>query len=138
MKATGIVRRIDDLGRVVIPKELRRTMKIKEGDPLELYVNGDMICFKKYTPDNLAEMADSIKDTLGRMGVRVQVYDVDGDAITNARQLHRDIDPDSEHWFALSSNESDDVVAYVYVEVSPTDIQKAQVEAVVMMAGNTI
>lgn len=48
MKATGIVRRIDDLGRVVIPKELRRNLKIREGDPLEIYVNDDMICFKKY------------------------------------------------------------------------------------------
>lgn len=48
MKATGIVRRIDDLGRVVIPKELRRNLKIREGDPLEIYVSDDMICFKKY------------------------------------------------------------------------------------------
>lgn len=138
MKATGIVRRIDDLGRVVIPKELRRTMKIKEGDPLELYVNGDMICFKKYTPDNLAEVADTIKDTLGRMGIKTQVYDVDGDAITNARQLHREVDEESPQWFALSSDESDDVVAYVYAEAVPSDIHKAQIEAVVMMAGASI
>ena len=41
MKATGIVRRIDDLGRVVIPKEIRRTMRIREGDPLEIFTNGD-------------------------------------------------------------------------------------------------
>lgn len=50
MKATGIVRRIDDLGRVVIPKELRRTMGIKEGDPLEIFVNGDQVVLKKYNP----------------------------------------------------------------------------------------
>lgn len=50
MKMTGIVRRIDDLGRVVIPKELRRNLKIRDGDPLEIYVNDDMICFKKYQP----------------------------------------------------------------------------------------
>ncbi|NLJ15625.1 MAG: AbrB/MazE/SpoVT family DNA-binding domain-containing protein [Clostridiales bacterium] len=51
MKATGIVRRIDDLGRVVIPKEIRRTMRIREGDPLEIYtsVDGEVI-FKKYSP----------------------------------------------------------------------------------------
>ena len=41
MKATGIVRRIDDLGRVVIPKEIRRTMRIREGDPLEIYTDRD-------------------------------------------------------------------------------------------------
>lgn len=51
MKATGIVRRIDDLGRVVIPKEIRRTLRIKEGAPLEIYtdINGEVI-FKKYSP----------------------------------------------------------------------------------------
>lgn len=51
LKATGIVRRIDDLGRVVIPKEIRRTMRIREGDPLEIYTdnNGEVI-FKKYSP----------------------------------------------------------------------------------------
>lgn len=48
MKATGIVRRIDDLGRVVIPKELRRNLKIREGDSLEIFTENDAICFKKY------------------------------------------------------------------------------------------
>ena len=48
MKSTGIVRRIDDLGRVVIPKEVRRTMHIKEGDPLELFIDGEYVCFKRY------------------------------------------------------------------------------------------
>ena len=58
MKATGIVRRIDDLGRVVIPKEIRRTMRIREGDPLEIYTDaqGEVI-FKKYSP--IGEMTDS-------------------------------------------------------------------------------
>ena len=50
MKATGIVRRIDDLGRIVIPKELRGTMTIKEGDPMEFYVKNDEIVLKKYQP----------------------------------------------------------------------------------------
>lgn len=50
MKATGIVRRIDDLGRVVIPKELRRTLVINEGDPLEIYTEGELIILKKYEP----------------------------------------------------------------------------------------
>ena len=50
MKATGIVRRIDDLGRVVIPKEIRRTMRIREGDPLEIYTTRDgEVIFKKYS-----------------------------------------------------------------------------------------
>ena len=51
MKATGVVRRIDDLGRIVIPKEIRRTLRIKEGDPLEIFTekDGDII-LKKYSP----------------------------------------------------------------------------------------
>ena len=50
MKATGIVRRIDDLGRVVIPKEIRRTMRIREGDPLEIYTDKDGgVIFRKYS-----------------------------------------------------------------------------------------
>lgn len=58
MKATGIVRRIDDLGRVVIPKEIRRTMRIREGDPLEIYTSNDgEVIFKKYSAIN--EMADN-------------------------------------------------------------------------------
>ena len=48
MRATGIVRRIDDLGRVVIPKEIRRALRIKEGDPLEIYTDNDTVIFKKF------------------------------------------------------------------------------------------
>ena len=51
MKSTGIVRRIDDLGRVVIPKEIRRAARIHEGDALEILYEGSMICFKKYKVD---------------------------------------------------------------------------------------
>ena len=71
MKATGIVRRIDDLGRVVIPKEIRRTMRIREGDPLEIYTDreGEVI-FKKYSPigelmDFAAEYAETLYKTCG-------------------------------------------------------------------------
>ena len=57
MKATGIVRRVDDLGRVVIPKEIRRTLKIREGDPLEIFLGEDnCVCFKRYSVlDSLTE-----------------------------------------------------------------------------------
>lgn len=52
MKATGIVRRVDDLGRVVIPKEIRKTLSIREGDPLEIFTIPDekTVCFKPYLP----------------------------------------------------------------------------------------
>ena len=66
MKATGIVRRIDDLGRVVIPKEIRRTMRIREGDPLEIYTDaGGEVIFKKYSPiGELSGFASQYADAL--------------------------------------------------------------------------
>ncbi|HPU00744.1 MAG: stage V sporulation protein T [Firmicutes bacterium] len=73
MKATGIVRRIDDLGRVVIPKEIRRTLKIREGDPLEIYVDrGGEVILKKYSPigelgDFAQEYADSLYEAMGHI-----------------------------------------------------------------------
>lgn len=73
MKATGIVRRIDDLGRVVIPKEIRRTLRIREGDPLEIFTDkeGEVI-LKKYSPigelsDFAAQYADSLHKTSGHI-----------------------------------------------------------------------
>ena len=80
MKATGIIRRIDDLGRVVIPKEIRRAMKIKEGDPLEIYTESNgTVCFRKYSPMDEIDL-DTIKiicDTsLGILGYTL--YDRDG------------------------------------------------------------
>ena len=69
MKATGIVRRIDDLGRVVIPKEIRRTMRIREGDPLEIYTEKDgEVIFKKYSPiGELGDFATNYAETLAKI-----------------------------------------------------------------------
>ena len=68
MKATGIVRRIDELGRVVIPKEIRRTMRIREGDPLEIYTSKDgEVIFKKYSlMGGVDEFAAQLCDTLSK------------------------------------------------------------------------
>ena len=68
MKATGVVRRIDDLGRVVIPKEIRKTLRIKEGDPLEIFTDkeGEVI-LKKYSPiGELSEFATGYAETLAK------------------------------------------------------------------------
>ncbi len=69
MKATGIVRRIDDLGRVVIPKEIRRTLRIREGDPLEIYTATDgEVIFKKYSPvGEMSVFAAQYADVLSRI-----------------------------------------------------------------------
>lgn len=82
MKATGIVRRIDDLGRVVIPKEIRRTMKIREGEPLEIFVDreGEVI-LKKYSPiGELAEFAQEYADSLAEVTNHVACV-LDKDAV---------------------------------------------------------
>ncbi len=71
MKATGIVRRIDDLGRVVVPKEIRRTLRIREGDPLEIYTDREgEIILKKYSPigelkELAGQFAESMAQTIG-------------------------------------------------------------------------
>ena len=69
MRATGIVRRIDDLGRVVIPKEIRRTLRIREGDPLEIYTDREgEIVLKKYSPiGELGQFAESLAKTTGQL-----------------------------------------------------------------------
>ena len=80
MKATGIVRRIDDLGRVVIPKEIRRTMRIREGDPLEIYTNSDgEVIFKKYSAvSEMSENAVYVADIMHKIaGCPVIIFDKD-------------------------------------------------------------
>lgn len=73
MKATGIVRRIDDLGRVVVPKEIRRTLRIREGDPLEIFTDREgEIILKKYSPigelgEFAKQYADSLNQTIGNI-----------------------------------------------------------------------
>ena len=80
MKATGIIRRIDDLGRVVIPREIRRSLKIREGDPLEILIEKNCVCFKKYSTlgsfseDILRVAQDMAQRTFKR---QVAIYDRD-------------------------------------------------------------
>ena len=80
MKATGIVRRIDDLGRVVIPKEIRRTLRIREGDPLEIFTDREgEIILKKYSPiGELGTLAKLYAESLSQtMGCTVCITDTD-------------------------------------------------------------
>lgn len=75
MKATGVVRRIDDLGRIVIPKEIRRTMRIREGDPLEIFTDKDGgVVFKKYSlMGGVADFAGQMCETLAKLSGLVAV-----------------------------------------------------------------
>lgn len=78
MKATGIVRRIDDLGRVVIPREIRKNLNIREGDPLELFTTNDgCVCFKKYN-EYINRFVDTCKPVLEMaksQGITIDLYD---------------------------------------------------------------
>ncbi|MBQ3126088.1 MAG: AbrB/MazE/SpoVT family DNA-binding domain-containing protein [Clostridia bacterium] len=102
MKATGIVRRIDDLGRVVIPKEIRRTMRIREGDPLEIYTDreGEVI-FKKYSPiGELAGFAAQYAETLHKT-CSMAVIICDRDAVIACAGLPRKLYADKPFTDAL-------------------------------------
>jgi AbrB family transcriptional regulator (stage V sporulation protein T) len=80
MKATGIVRRIDDLGRVVVPKEIRRILRIREGDPLEIYTgNTGEVILKKYSPINeLSQFAGEYAETASKViGGTIVISDTD-------------------------------------------------------------
>lgn len=81
MKATGIVRRIDDLGRIVIPKEMRRTLGVQEGDPMEIYIAGGGILFRRYYPNDqwteqIAQLGNAIiQDTSISMSTRALIVE---------------------------------------------------------------
>ena len=92
MKATGIVRRIDELGRVVIPKEIRRTLRIREGDPLEIFTDreGEVI-LKKYSPigelgEFARQFAESLNKSLGHIAcIADQTPGAPGSSITRSQ-----------------------------------------------------
>lgn len=88
MKATGIIRRIDDLGRVVIPKEIRRTLKIREGDPLEIFVDRGAVIFQKYQAmGDIETQCRVVCDTFQRMSSACAVFDRDGEPFMSNSQF---------------------------------------------------
>lgn len=107
MKATGIVRRIDDLGRVVIPKEIRRTLRIREGDPLEIFTarEGEVI-LKKYSPiSELGQFAEEYAETLYEvLGTPALISDRDEmiavSGVSKKDYLNRQLAPDVEEIIA--------------------------------------
>ena len=79
MKATGVIRRVDDLGRIVIPKEIRRILRIREGDPLEFYMDDNTICLKRYQPYE-TEMWEKAAKILSPIVKNFAILDGYGDA----------------------------------------------------------
>lgn len=104
MKATGIVRRIDDLGRVVVPKEIRRILRIREGDPLEIYTTADgEIILKKYSPiGDMSQIAAEFAETASSiLGGTVAVSDTDAFIAASGKEKKQfgkeKIDPELDH-----------------------------------------
>ena len=103
MKATGIVRRIDDLGRVVIPKEIRRTMRIREGEPLEIFTDKEGgVIFRKYSlMEGMADFAGMLCDSMHRSTGRLTII-TDRDScialsgVPRRELLEKSISPDLE------------------------------------------
>ena len=88
MKATGIVRCIDDLGRVVIPEEIRRNCDIREGDPLEIFLEDGGVVFKKYNPDYRSELANVLRSAADYYAI----YGDNATIPTGLRKIAKEVD----------------------------------------------
>ena len=133
MKATGIIRRIDDLGRVVIPKEIRRAMKIREGDPLEIYTDSTGgVTFRKYFPHKqITEEIKIVHKSLAANGVGCAFYDNNGDKIVGSSKMPTTIDIDdydSNSLVEIKDAESLDTMCYILCDKNVTESQKALVK----------
>lgn len=115
MRATGIVRRIDDLGRVVIPKEIRRQMRIKEGDPLEIFTTREgMVCFQKYTPYNEEDWNKTKSILVAAFpSTEFALYDSFGEKVVEHILLDDHFREKCLHKNKAVYNEEHDIIAYV-------------------------
>ncbi|MFU0800069.1 MAG: stage V sporulation protein T [Xylanivirga thermophila] len=150
MKATGIVRRIDDLGRVVIPKEIRRTMRIREGDPLEIFTDreGEVI-LKKYSPiEELSYLAEEYVEAMYQiLGFTVCVSDKDEIVSVGGptkkefleKAVSQDLEELMEQKKTVTANRSEGSELYT-ITVNDDDTSKysAQVIVPIMSMGDVI
>ncbi len=89
METTGVVRRIDELGRIVIPKEIRRTLGIKDGASLEIYIDKDVVALKKYsTMNNLVEISNVYSETIYTT-MKMEMFITDRDNIISCPNLRK-------------------------------------------------
>ena len=148
MKATGIVRRIDELGRVVIPKEIRRTLRIREGDPLEIYTDREgQVILKKYSPigelnEFAQEYCDSLHETLNHsvmISDRDYIIAISGGS--KKEYLEKRISPEleslTEGRTSFITNESSKPVKITYEDIA-LDKYAAQVIVPIVMQGDPI
>lgn len=136
MKATGIIRRIDDLGRVVIPKEIRRSLNIREGDPLEIFTDRDgSVIFKKYSPSHLVDISQDIVSALWALGIKATVYDDCGNPLDPTNPKGINVEDELLEPFLFEIREENDLWGYVRIHGAIlTELQRAQIEGVIAMA----
>ena len=133
MKATGIVRRIDDLGRVVIPKEIRRTLRIREGDPLEIFTDREgEIILKKYSPiGELAAFAGMYADSLAKeAGCLVCICDMD-QVVAASGNGRKEVD-EKKYIRVFREQEKD----YVWESITPIICEGDVVGAVILLSSD--
>lgn len=148
MKATGIVRRIDELGRIVIPKEIRKTLRIREGDPLEIFTDREgHVLLKKYSPmGELSEFAqeycEALNDSTGHMAMISDRDNIISFAGGPKKQyMEKRISPELEKVIegkkTYTTVEDNAVIKIIYEDES-SDIYSAQVIAPIVINGDPI
>lgn len=138
-KTIGAVRRIDDLGRVVIPRELRKMLGIREGDPLNIQVTDNAIMLSKYQPTKLLEAAKNVVEVLADSGIGVTAYDVyekkivgDGDDVANLEEVQ-------ESKLVYTIGEDEEQCVYIVADALMVSFEvRLLIEAVVEMANRGI
>ena len=141
MKATGLVRRIDDLGRIVIPKEIRRILRIKEGDPLEIFTTTEGgVVFQKYHPYDASEWS-KLKTILRKIMPNTAFAILDGygenQAFTNREIGNMDLDKlehSTTQYVAHPIHSNGDTVAYLVVGNAGYETDKVNIAIGVMSA----
>ena len=134
MKATGIIRRLDDLGRIVIPKEIRRSLGIREGDPMELYINSKdrSIVFKKYqvSEEYDSETIQRLLNSIFGKTIKWAVFVRQDLLTTNDIRFPDDLDVISEDYKRAEFNiDGDEVVLVVSDDTIDLNIAKSVLKA---------
>jgi AbrB family transcriptional regulator (stage V sporulation protein T) len=149
MKATGIVRRIDDLGRVVIPKEIRRTLRIREGDPLEIFTDREGgVILKKYSPigelsDFSKEYAESLNATIGHIVIicdKDSIISVSG-AVKKEyldKRISNELEKVMEERKTFNMNDRDDKAIPIYDDEDLSNKYFAQIAVPIIAQGDAI
>lgn len=149
MKATGVVRRIDDLGRIVIPKEIRKVLRIKEGDPLEVFTDREgQVILKKYSPiGELSEFAAGYAETLAKTTGHIACI-TDKDTIiavsggSKKEFLEKDISPELEQLMEdkeiYTSKENSDIAMPIIKEQNEERKNNSQIVYPIISNGDTI